>query len=147
MRAKSPSIVALGFVAAIALLALAVPLAAQEVSEQTQVTRGGMTFRHYCRTCHGEQAHGDGPVAQYLTPKPANLTKIAERNKGEFPAEAVYAAIAGGQPVKGHGTSEMPVWGTAIREIHGSQSDDEVKQRIGELVAYLRSIQEPPPSR
>jgi len=147
MRPESPSSILLGFVAAIVLITLAAPVVAQEVSEQGQVSRGAFTFRHYCRTCHGEQAHGDGPVAQYLTPKPANLTKIAERNKGEFPADAVFAAIAGGQPVKGHGTSEMPVWGTAFREIHGSQSDDEVKQRITEVVAYLRSIQDPPPSR
>jgi mono/diheme cytochrome c family protein len=125
------------------IVTAAAPLAAQQASAETQVSKGASTFRHYCRTCHGEAAKGDGPVAQYLTPKPADLTKIAQRNKGEFPAEAVHAAIAGGQPVKGHGTSEMPVWGTAFREAHGSQSEEEVAKRIDELVAYLKTIQDP----
>jgi mono/diheme cytochrome c family protein len=132
----------------IALLALVfglgAPLVAQEPSQEVQAGKGGMTFRHYCRSCHGEEAKGDGPVSQYLTPKPADLTRIAERNKGEFPTDKVYDAVAGGHPVKGHGTSEMPVWGTAFRESHVSSSDEEVRQRILEVVAYLRSIQSPP---
>jgi mono/diheme cytochrome c family protein len=125
------------------IVTAAAPLAAQQASAESQVSKGASTFRHYCRTCHGEEAKGDGPVAKYLTPKPADLTKIAERNKGEFPAEAVHAAIAGGQPVKGHGTSEMPVWGTAFREVHGTQTEEQVTGRIAELVAYLKSIQAP----
>jgi mono/diheme cytochrome c family protein len=118
----------------------------QEASEAAMISAGATTFRHYCRTCHGTEAHGDGPVAPHLTPKPADLTRIRERNGGEFPSEAVYDAIAGGKPVKGHGTSEMPVWGEAFRQVQGGQDPELVKERIEQLVAYLRSIQAPAPA-
>ena len=121
----------------------AAPLLAQELSPEVQAGMGKATFRHYCQSCHGPEARGDGPVAQYLKPKPADLTRIRERNKGEFPSDAVYAAIAGGQPVKGHGTSEMPVWGEAFHQTHSDESDAQIEARITQLVEYLRSIQAP----
>jgi hypothetical protein len=129
-----------------AVVAVTAGALGQEASEASMVGAGATTFRHYCRSCHGTEARGDGPVAQYLTPKPADLTRIRERNKGEFPSEAVYNAIAGGQPVKGHGTSEMPVWGEAFSQVLGGQNPEHVKVRITQLVAYLRSIQTPPPA-
>jgi mono/diheme cytochrome c family protein len=128
------------------MVAITAAARGQEASEASTISAGAATFRHYCRTCHGTEAHGDGPVAQYLLPKPADLTRIRERNGGEFPSEAVYNAIAGCKPVKGHGTSEMPVWGEAFREVQGGQDPEHVKERITQLVAYLRSIQAPPPA-
>jgi mono/diheme cytochrome c family protein len=142
MRAKSCVV----GVCIAALIAVTAAARGQETSEASTISAGATTFRHYCRTCHGTEARGDGPVAQYLTPKPADLTRIRERNKGEFPSEAVYDAIAGGKSVKGHGTSEMPVWGEAFREVQGGQNAEKVKERIEQLVAYLRSIQAPPPA-
>ena len=127
-----------------AMVAMTAAARGQEPSEASMISAGATTFRHYCRTCHGTEARGDGPVGQYLTPKPADLTLIRERNRGEFPSEAVYDAIAGGKPVKGHGTSEMPVWGEAFRQVQGGQTSEDVKKRIEQLVAYLRSIQAPP---
>jgi hypothetical protein len=41
----------------------------------------------------------------------------------------------------GHGTNEMPVWGTIFRAL--DPSDTLVEVRIGNLVGYLESIQEP----
>jgi mono/diheme cytochrome c family protein len=102
---------------------------------------GQIAFREYCRSCHGNLAKGDGPVAEHLKPKPADLTGIAERNGGEFPAEKVHAAIAGGKDVAGHGNSEMPVWGNAFKKVRGGQSEAEVDEKISNLVAYLASIQ------
>ena len=131
-------------VSIVAFVASTAAARGQDVSDASMISAGATTFRHYCRTCHGTEARGDGPVAQHLTPKPADLTRIRERNGGEFPAEAVYDAIAGGKAVKGHGTSEMPVWGEAFREVQGGKTSDQVKERITQLVAYLRSIQPPP---
>ena len=125
----------------VVLATVAAPRAAQPPPSDAKATAGGVTFRHYCRSCHGPEAKGDGPVAQYLTPKPADLTRIAERNGGEFPFEAVATAITGGKAIKGHGTSEMPVWGVAFKEIHAGQSEQEVKERIDQLVTYLSTIQ------
>ena len=139
MRAKAW--VAVSITAMVTMTAAAL---GQQASEASMISAGAATFRHYCRSCHGPEARGDGPVAQHLTPKPADLTRIRERNGGEFPSEAVHEAIAGGKPVKGHGSSEMPVWGESFRQVQGGQTSDDVKQRIAQLVAYLRSIQTPP---
>lgn len=140
MRAKSWVVIWIA-----TMVAMTAAARGQEPSEEaSMISAGATTFQHYCRACHGTEARGDGPVAQHLTPKPADLTRIRERNGGEFPSEAVYDAIAGGKPVKGHGTSEMPVWGEAFRQAYGGQTSDDVKKRIAQLVAYLRSIQTPP---
>ena len=63
------------------MVAMAGAARGQEVSEAAMISAGAATFRHYCRTCHGPEARGDGPVAQFLTPKPADLTRIRERNE------------------------------------------------------------------
>ena len=122
------------------IVALA-PVLAQEADPSAQAKMGASTFREYCRSCHGPEGKGDGSVGKFLDPKPADLTRISERNKGVFPFDQVYAAISGGKAVKGHGDSEMPIWGSAFREVRGGQTEEQVKQRITRLVHYLQTIQ------
>jgi hypothetical protein len=100
-----------------------------------------------CAVCHGKDAHGDGPLAKLLTIKPADLTKLTIRNKGQFPSEMVAETIDGRTQVSGHGTREMPVWGAryetqVAREYGPYGSESVVKTRIAALVHYLESIQE-----
>jgi putative copper export protein/mono/diheme cytochrome c family protein len=40
----------------------------------TAIVRGAGLFAANCAGCHGAEGHGDGPVAQSLTPRPADLT-------------------------------------------------------------------------
>ena len=123
-------------------LAWAPSLAAEEpAAAAAQAKMGAYTFREYCRSCHGSEGKGDGPVGKYLSPKPADLTLIRARNRGEFPFDDVYAAIASGKAVKGHGSSEMPIWGSAFRDVRGGQTEEQVAERINQLVHYLVSIQ------
>jgi hypothetical protein len=75
-------------------------------------------------------------MVQYLRIAPADLTAIAARNKGRFPAEGVRRAIDGRQAVRSHGDSAMPIWGDAF-----STSEADAAARIQALVAYLESIQ------
>ena len=98
--------------------------------------RGRQLFRTYCASCHGSAGRGDGPMAQYLTVPPANLTALAARNKGTFPAEAIHRAIDGRQTVRTHGDSAMPIWGDAF-----APAERTATERIRDLVAYLESIQ------
>jgi mono/diheme cytochrome c family protein len=132
------------FAAALLLGSMPPPLSGQEPASEAQAKIGASIFREYCRSCHGVEGKGDGPVGKYLDPKPADLTRISDRNRGQFPFDDVYAAIAGGKAIKGHGDSEMPIWGSAFREVRGGQSPEQVKERITRLVHYLRSIQAPP---
>ena len=105
---------------------------------------GSSVFKTYCASCHGESGRGDGPVAQFLKRKPADLTRIAERNKGTFPAERVFQMIDGRQVVKAHGDSEMPVWGDAFSRSTTDSDARAVKVKIDSLVEYLQSIQARP---
>lgn len=99
---------------------------------------GRTTYRLSCASCHGADAKGNGPVAEYLKVPPADLTKITARNGGEFPKDRVRASIDGREPARGHGSSDMPVWGNVFESSHGSEA---ANQKIDELVAFVALIQ------
>lgn len=126
------------------LAAVAFAISAQEKAhpDESAVAVGRATFRSYCASCHGPEAHGDGPVADYLKVKPADLTLIAQRNKGEFPFEMVTKIIDGREKVAGHGSPDMPVWGEAFRQTRGGEDEAAVKTKIEQLAHFLWSIQE-----
>lgn len=129
-------------IAAVVLFAAAAGAVwAQEDEASHDARQGQMLFREYCRSCHGNRARGDGPVAEHLSPKPADLTGIKERNDGVFPAEKVHDAISLGKDIAGHGNSEMPVWGDAFKKVRGGKTKEEVENHINALVAYLETIQ------
>jgi mono/diheme cytochrome c family protein len=108
-------------------------------------------FATYCSACHGLDGKGRGPVAMELKTKPADLTRIAQRNGGTFDREAVYKRIEGLDMPASHGSAEMPVWGAwfvhqAVGE--GVLLDDartaatQATRRINNLVKYLETLQE-----
>lgn len=99
-------------------------------------------FQFYCASCHGKTGLGDGPVSAALRGAPADLTVLARRNGGAFPAGRVEAAIAGtgsGGTTPAHGSREMPVWGPIFRAL--DPNDTLVAVRIRNLVTFLDSIQ------
>jgi hypothetical protein len=109
-------------------------------------TTGRLDFVQNCAFCHGTDAKGSGE-ALYTIPgvKPPDLTKLAGRNGGVFPAEHVYKAIDGNDGIPSHTRFNMPFWGTAFQE-QGKEftpeSEAAVKERISNLVSYIKSIQE-----
>ena len=105
---------------------------------------GKSVFTTYCASCHGESGRGNGAVAIFLRRRPADLTQIAIRNKGTFPADRVSAMIDGRQVVKVHGDSQMPVWGDAFAKSATDSDERAIKAKIDALVEYLESIQERP---
>lgn len=96
-------------------------------------------YRHYCATCHGRDGKGHGPAAAAMKVPPPDLTVLARRENGAFPAFAVEAIICGGTAVTAHGSDEMPVWGPIFRAL--DPSDARVKARIAALVSHVASIQ------
>ncbi len=104
---------------------------------------GAELYQQFCASCHGVKAHGDGPVASSLKAKVPDLTRIATRSGGTFPAEQVRQTIDGQEPRNAHGPRDMPVWGWDLYAMKGE--DAARRQRVAELVArlvdYLRSIQ------
>jgi cytochrome c553 len=98
---------------------------------------GKKAYVNLCASCHGMSGKGDGPVAPYLTQKPADLTKLAEGAAGGFSSERVYAVIDGRRDIRVHGTREMPVWGLA-----SGVSPALYRARTRAIVDYLRTLQE-----
>ena len=98
-------------------------------------------FDYYCASCHGRDGKGGGRTAPALKVPPTDLTTLAQRNKGIFPAARVEAVLQGKERLStpAHGSSDMPVWGPIFK---GLDTRAEVNEaRIGNLVKYIESIQ------
>ena len=141
MTARLASSLSIGAVVAAIALSPASAAARQLPPGAHLAVNGGDLFHSYCVVCHGTDARGTGPLASSLRSKPADLTGLSARNKGDFPAEMVARIIDGRDPVKGHGGGDMPVWGEALLHSQDGGTEDAIKERIGALVDYLRTLQ------
>src|SRR5579864_3379474 len=107
---------------------------------QAPPNSGKEMFNSYCAVCHGKDAKGGGPAASAMKTPPADLTLLAQKNGGKFPAQHVAAVIKGQASTPSHGSQDMPVWGplfSSISEGHTAQ----VHQRISNLVSYIGTVQ------
>jgi mono/diheme cytochrome c family protein len=114
---------------------------------------GRNEFLQSCASCHGIAGKGDGPVAKSLRPRPADLTRLSESNKGVFPISRVHEIIDGRMERLVHGTRDMPVWGERyMREMISPESpgfvskewaEAMVRRRISALVEYISTLQRP----
>ena len=126
----------------------AVPANAQSQSKEvkkepiqaTSPNSGSEMFHSYCAPCHGVDGKGNGPAASSLKNAPANLTQLAKKNGGKFPAEHVTTVLRSG--ISGaHGSPDMPVWGPLFSQVSG-HDESLVQMRVSNLVRYLETIQE-----
>ena len=101
---------------------------------------GKETFLKYCASCHGEDAKGNGPAAIALQPPPSDLTTLAKRQNGKFPAGYVGALLKFGRNLAAHGSGDMPVWGARFRDLDPIQ-DPTGQQHLDDVVAYIESLQ------
>ncbi len=86
-----------------------------------QLDTGEVAFRWSCAPCHGVDGKGDG--------LPPDLTTLAKKNGGKFPARQVYEIV-------------QESWiGTNIRR-HMPIMGFDVRSRSTAIVEYLRHIQE-----
>ena len=114
-------------------------------SAQGGAAAGKAQFERYCSSCHGTDAKGDGPLANLLTEKPADLTQLAKENGGKFPGIKVMHQIDGRDTVRAHGTSDMPVWGESFKAAGTRSSptgESAVRGTAQEIVRYIQSVQE-----
>ena len=107
-----------------------------------RIAEGRLSYRVHCASCHGEGGKGDGPMAKVLKIQPADLTRLALSHQGRFPRDEVYNAIDGRREVTGHGPGAMPVWGATFQDRGQDRpQEQEVREKILDLLAYLESIQ------
>ena len=115
-------------------------------AEQDIIEAGKHEFQRSCATCHGIDAKGDGPTAEILLAKPADLTQLSKKRGGKFLFWRVYEKIDGSDEdlIREHGSREMPIWGEEFRFDRKATAayNMGVRGRILSLVHYLESIQE-----
>jgi mono/diheme cytochrome c family protein len=131
------------------LAALAVLVVSANAAGQTFGSTdlsGEELFQRFCSACHGPLGHGDGPVAGSLNTVVPDLTRLAERRGGEFPAAEIRQIIDGRSLVVAHGTRAMPVWGYELWVEEGADvtAERDTREIIRRLVEYLEEIQAPP---
>jgi mono/diheme cytochrome c family protein len=137
---------------ALILVAISTFAAAQQSPEKTTPTvkhvpitnapsnSGKEMFSSYCAVCHGKDGKGNGPAASAMKTPPADLTLLAQKNGGKYPASHVAAVLRGQATTPSHGNQDMPVWGPLFLSI--SQGNEaQVQQRITNLVTYIESLQ------
>lgn len=131
----------------ILLLGGAVTAAGLATAEE-QKDPGRREYRNSCASCHGAEGKGDGPLRASLQKPPSDLTLLAQRNGGVFPAQRVQQVIDGRSEVKPHGSREMPIWGERFTNQGNSEyfdvafnADAYVAARIVLLTDYLNRIQ------
>jgi mono/diheme cytochrome c family protein len=86
-------------------------------------SQGRRLFVHYCATCHGDDARGDGQNASNLSPAPPDMTARTSQD----PA-LIRRVIAEGSAAVGRSPLSPP-WGRSLSQ-----------QQIDYLVAYCQSI-------
>ena len=109
---------------------------------------GKELYAEACAVCHGSDGKGGGEFAQELKTPPPNLTTLLKNNAGEvYPFAKVYQTIDGRSGTRGHGSTDMPIWGNVFsRDAEdGTQpfsAELLVRARMVALVEYIESIQE-----
>jgi len=104
-------------------------------------TSGKEMFESYCAVCHGKDAKGNGPAASALKIPPPDLTQLAKKSGGKYPAAHVASVIRGQADLASHGSKDMPVWGPLFSSISQGH-EGQVQQRVANLVTYIESLQQ-----
>lgn len=105
---------------------------------------GEQLFQRFCSGCHGAKAHGDGKIAASLGVIVPDLTKLAQRNKGEFPQERIVKVIDGRIAIRKHNNDRtMPVWGEELlrSEAGNPEAERGTAELIHKIVDYLSTVQ------
>jgi mono/diheme cytochrome c family protein len=131
-------------VMALAMIAAAQDQAKKEIKhvpiKPTSAASGQEMYKNYCAVCHGVEGKGNGPAAEALKVPTPDLTTLAQKNGGKYPAMRVSTVLRGEQMMPSHGSKDMPVWGDLFWHLSGGRGS-EVQQRIANLNTYIESLQ------
>jgi mono/diheme cytochrome c family protein len=117
------------------------PPATKAPAQRADAASGKQTYKHYCASCHGVDARGNGPAAFMLKTTPPDLTTLAKRHGGNFPYDYVSDVLRFGTRIRSHGSSDMPIWGPIFGSID-NYDEVAVRKRIKNLSEYLASLQQ-----
>ncbi|MCC7265419.1 MAG: cytochrome c [Candidatus Latescibacteria bacterium] len=116
------------FRAALVLLGAAAGCGSDGGEVEEPAVRGRQVYlENGCNVCHGNEGHGDGPVARNLSPKPRNFADRAAYKRGPGLAE-IEETISNGLSI---GQGVMPAF---------TNIDPEDRRN---LALYIQSLQSP----
>lgn len=110
--------------------------------KKAAIAIGGEWYKSYCVSCHGENGDGQTQIGANLNPPPQDLRQIAKRRNGVFPDAEISKIIAGKENVPGHTTTDMPIWWESFKKAEGVYDDKSLQEKIDQITAYLKTIQE-----
>lgn len=116
----------------------------KKVSAPTASAASGQEmYMTYCAVCHGTDGKGGGPATPALKDPVPDLTTLAQRHNGKYPATYVASILRFGvQGIPAHGSPDMPIWGPIFRQMGKTPSDKSSETtRIANLNRYLESLQ------
>lgn len=113
----------------------------KEPAPVTSASSGAEMYKSYCASCHGKDGKGDGPAVPALKTAPPDLTTLAKRSSGKYPALKVTSILRGQEKLAAHGDQEMPVWGPVFHSMEPSAATSVTELRIRNLNQYLESLQ------
>ncbi len=70
-------------------------------ADELSTYNGAQLYQRFCASCHGVHGLGNGPVASDLNVMVPDVTRIAHRHGGAYPAEDVRRIIDGGTNAPG----------------------------------------------
>ena len=129
----------LTLLAAACAVALATARVGAQAPRDPESYSGSADYQVFCASCHGASAKGDGTLAGSLRKRPADLTQLAKKHDGVYPADAVFTAIEGG-----HEKNDMPAWAAVLERSQESLGPEAARARIRSLVNYLETLQPRP---
>ncbi len=99
---------------------------------------GEQLYMSYCVSCHGPDAKGNGPLADDLPQRPADLTQLAVQNDGVFPSSGVMAKIYG--YLGRYQSHIMPEFGPELSGPTVLWTDERVIVKSGVQTIFMRRL-------
>jgi len=87
---------------AVVILTTTLSLNATAFAQTAETDRGQKEYEAQCSLCHGMDAKGDGVFNEVLKVVPPDLTALAKKNGGVFPAERISSVIDGRVEIASH---------------------------------------------
>ena len=109
--------------------------------ERVAVTDGPATFVHDCAWCHGNDGRGLGRAATSCSVAPADLTRLAAANGGQFPHERVSYVLLHRTTHGSPSWTPMPEWSLILRETD-RENPARTMIRARNLADYLETLQQ-----
>jgi hypothetical protein len=126
------------------VMALALAGCAMETGDEAaQGFDARADYAALCADCHGAKGKGNGPMAANLSPRPANLSRLAVG--GGYPTTRVMSKIWG--YAGGKGGTVMPAFaplmeGALIPYDGGDGIETPTPERLVALAEYVKTIQD-----